>query len=71
MISVIPSILMYIGLVGILILSHYLTFSFPSSIRLIDKPWSLPEEIAISIILAPIILPNIAFSSSLYKRKTY
>ncbi|MGF7396242.1 hypothetical protein PQ692_14615 (plasmid) [Thermoanaerobacterium thermosaccharolyticum] len=49
-------IVLYIGFVGALILSHYLTFTFPFSIQLINKPWSLPEEIVIGIMIAPVML---------------
>ncbi|SNX54150.1 hypothetical protein [Thermoanaerobacterium sp. RBIITD] len=56
MINITPLIAAYLGFIVTLILPHYLTFNFPFSIRLINKPLSLPEEIMLGIMIAPIIL---------------
>jgi hypothetical protein len=55
-INVAPLIATYLAFIGALIFSHYLTFSFPSTVQLTNKPWSLPEEIIIGVMLAPIML---------------
>lgn len=56
MIDVTPFIIMYLAFIVALIFTHYSTFSFPFNIQLVNKPWSLPEEIIIGIMLVPIML---------------
>jgi hypothetical protein len=55
-INVAPLIATYLAFIGALIFSHYLMFTFPSTVQLTNKPWSLPEEIIIGVMLAPIML---------------
>ncbi|MBE0069895.1 hypothetical protein [Thermoanaerobacterium thermosaccharolyticum] len=69
MIDTRPLIVLYLVLIVALIFTHYLTFSFPSSIRLINKPWSLPEEIVIGIMIAPIMLLILLFPVAYIEEK--
>ncbi|MBP2070796.1 hypothetical protein [Thermoanaerobacterium butyriciformans] len=69
MINIAPSIVLYIGLIGVLILSHYLTFRFPLTVQIINKPWSLPEEIVIGIMIAPIMLLILLFPVAYIEEK--
>jgi|GEM_PF-6061794 len=55
-IDVTPLIAAYLGFIVTLILPHYLTFRFPLTVQIVNKPWSLPEEIFLGIMLAPIML---------------
>ncbi|MEG6570628.1 hypothetical protein [Thermoanaerobacterium thermosaccharolyticum] len=64
MINIAPLIAAYLVLVDALILVHYLTFTFPSTVQLTNKPWSLPEEIVIGIMIAPVMLLILLFPAA-------
>lgn len=56
MIDVAPLIAIYITAISTIAILHYIKFTFPFGIQLINRPWSLPEEIILGIMLAPIML---------------
>ncbi|MDN5317609.1 MAG: hypothetical protein PWR08_1734 [Thermoanaerobacterium sp.] len=69
MIDTRPLIVLYLVLIVALIFSHYLTFTFPFSIQLTNKPWSLPEEIVIGIMIAPVMLLILLFPAAYLEEK--